>query len=115
MPRHDGIPPALMPQLVGERCGARRLSVREERQLRRRQRLQPAQQLTMVGMTGVMLIAKALEGPILNFAPLTMVAGIGIAMFTFGAIQIPRWARTRKKQMEEIAERVTQALPAPNT
>lgn len=50
-----------------------------------------------------------------NYPQPLLVALAGLAMFAYGALRIPGWARTRKKQMEEIAERVTQALPAPNT
>jgi hypothetical protein len=71
--------------------------------------------LGMFAVSALMLVANALRAPIDNFAPAFMVAAMGAAMFAFGALRIPGWARTRTKQMEEIAERVTQALPAPNT
>jgi hypothetical protein len=34
-------------------------------------------------------------------------------MFGFGALQLPGWVRTRRKQMEQVAERL--ALPPDDT
>ena len=72
--------------------------------------------LGMFAISALMMIAGAVTGvgPTANLSGTLMVAGMGLAVFAFGALRIPGWARLRKKQMEEIAERVTQALPAPN-
>jgi len=39
------------------------------------------------------------------------IAITGVAMFAFGALPLPRWARLRQKQMDELAEKLTAGTP----
>jgi hypothetical protein len=68
--------------------------------------------IASVGIAVTMLIATRLfpgvdPGTLSSFGVLTTV---GVAMFGIGALRLPAWARTRRRQMEEIAERLS--LPA---
>ena len=37
------------------------------------------------------------------------ITAMGVVMFAFGALLVPRWARERQKQMEDIAARLTES------
>lgn len=72
--------------------------------------------LGMVGFSAVSLVAAAVgavgDVGMLAATGLTGVAGAGL--FTATALRLPRWARTRQKQMEEVAARVALGTsPAP--
>jgi hypothetical protein len=57
------------------------------------------------------LILSAMRGPFSDIGMLSSMvftATAGIAMLAVGALQLPSWARTRSKQMEEIAGRLAQ-------
>jgi len=53
-------------------------------------------------------LANALSG----FAPYALT---GAALFGLGAIRIPRWAKNRARQMEEVAARLTMLANSPQT
>jgi hypothetical protein len=63
----------------------------------------------MFGASAVMLVAAVVQGALGDTGMLSALAALGIGgatMFAASALQLPRWARTRQRQMEEIAERV---------
>lgn len=60
-----------------------------------------------VSTTG--LIAEAATASGGNLPLLAMFAAMGIGMFGFGALRLPRWARERRQQMSEIAGRLAAA------
>jgi hypothetical protein len=63
----------------------------------------------MFGFSAFSLIAGGLSAGIADAAVLgtTSIVGlIGAAMVSVGALRLPRWARTRRQQMEEIAGRL---------
>lgn len=78
-----------------------------------------ARQLMMVGvaMAGVgtvATVAAAISGAVGNASFLSSqitLALTGIAMFGIGAIPLPGWARIRRKQMDQIADRVGAKMP----
>ncbi len=79
----------------------------------------------MVGGIGIfvgaaaLLIAAAMRGGFADagaFSSLGFLATMGAGMFGLGAIRLPSWARLRRRQMEEVAARLstgaaTEALP----
>ena len=70
----------------------------------------------MAGFATVSLIAAALQGALGDVGFLTsqaMLAAGGTAMFGVGAIRLPRWARLRRRQMEEVAARVAVTASSP--
>ena len=80
--------------------------------------------LIMAGFATVSLMAAALQGALGDVGFLTsqaLLAAGGTAMFGVGALRLPRWARLRRRQMEEVAARVAvtasspPALERPNT
>ena len=68
--------------------------------------------LTGVAMGGIMLLMalsaliKGTLGSPAFIASLTMMASMGAGLFGLGAFRLPGWARTRQRQMDEIAETV---------
>ena len=61
------------------------------------------------GAASVMFVAALLKGALDDggfLASLTVMATAGIGMFSTGALGLPRWARLRQQQMDEIAESV---------
>jgi hypothetical protein len=70
-------------------------------------------------MTGVMSVltgaAVAASGKPLEkaFAAFGMFGGMALASFAANIIRLPRWARQRERQMEEIAERAVKLLSNP--
>lgn len=66
--------------------------------------------LAIAGVGAVTLIA-ALTGDVRQdvqlWSSFASMAALGAGMFGIGAIRLPRWARLRRRQMEEIAARVT--------
>src|SRR6266851_851100 len=64
----------------------------------------------VLGVTGTVAISSALGGPLGDAIPgIALLAVAGIAMIASGALRLPRWARLRQRQMEDLATRV--ALP----
>ena len=76
--------------------------------------------LITLGIAAILTIAATVGGTfhsnlaLLQITPgLTIaakVALLGVAQFALGAIRLPRWARRRSKQMEEISGRLTRGL-----
>lgn len=67
--------------------------------------------LAMIGFSALLEIAKLFTaGGFGGDSPATLlVALMGGALFTFGAIQLPGWARLRQRQMDAIADRLLAA------
>lgn len=65
--------------------------------------------LGMVGVSTALLIAAALRGALGDRGLLAAVGFLGVTgagMFLSTALRLPRWARTRERQMAEVAARV---------
>lgn len=69
--------------------------------------------LAMVGFSAVSTIASMLSAPLSSgsLASGLSLAIAGAAMFAFGAVPLPRWARLRQQQMDELAEKLTAEAP----
>lgn len=66
--------------------------------------------LAMIGAASVLLTISAVAGALGDGGSLAAVGTLmtgGIAMFGVGSFGLPAWARLRKRQMDEIAERVS--------
>jgi hypothetical protein len=66
--------------------------------------------LGMLGVASAAIIYAALRGAFGDagmLSSLGLLATMGVAMFGIGGLRLPRWARTRQRQMEEIAGRLT--------
>jgi hypothetical protein len=63
----------------------------------------------MVAIGGLILVARALGISQGGMTPekFAMIAAIGAGMFAIGALQLPAWARERRRQMAEIVERLS--------
>jgi hypothetical protein len=60
------------------------------------------------------VLAAATTGSIGRAAPgIAMLAVGGLAMIANGAIRLPRWARLRERQLDDLAAEVASARPAP--
>ena len=46
-----------------------------------------------------------------DLASMASIAITGAAMFAFGALPLPRWARLRQRQMDELAEKLSAETP----
>lgn len=68
----------------------------------------------MVGMALIFLVLSLIGLGSASVEGVVILSAIGLAQIGFAAIPLPGWARTRKRQMEAIAERVTAALAAPD-
>lgn len=68
-----------------------------------------------LGVTATMAVVSALNGTFAGAAPgMAFVLLAGLSMIASGALRLPRWARIRRRQMEELAAQVTEpptALP----
>ncbi|HEU4997089.1 MAG TPA: hypothetical protein VFT29_19870 [Gemmatimonadaceae bacterium] len=70
----------------------------------------------MLGMSAALLVAAALKGSVFDpgaISSMGLLATMGLGMFGIGALRLPGWARTRRRQMEEVAARL--ATPTPTT
>jgi hypothetical protein len=68
--------------------------------------------LGMFAFAAVMFVAAALRGALDDpgfLLAVGVLAIFGAVMFASSALRLPRWARTRRRQMEEIAARITAA------
>jgi hypothetical protein len=64
--------------------------------------------LAMLGVTAAMSIAAMLSGASgASVASIAQLGVVGAGMFAVGAFRLPRWARLRRQQMEELAARLT--------
>ena len=61
--------------------------------------------LSMIGVAGVVAIASATRGAV-DVSGSWMTLMLGGGMLAVGAAMLPGWARERRRQMQEIAERV---------
>jgi hypothetical protein len=70
--------------------------------------------LGMLGVAGLALVKALVSGfgvaELSSVATLVALAG---GLFGFGALQLPGWARTRQRQMEEITARVAASVSPP--
>jgi hypothetical protein len=64
--------------------------------------------LGMLGIAGATSIAAMLAGAGSEVITVSQLGLIGAAMFAMGAVPVPGWARLRRKQMEELAGRISQ-------
>jgi hypothetical protein len=73
--------------------------------------------LFSVGVSAAAYVAMALRdvGDAGNFTGLAFLSAIGVMMFGAGALRLPGWARLRRRQMEQIADRLTPAADLPPT
>ncbi len=72
--------------------------------------------LGMMGMSAVGVVAALLGGATGDagmIASMGSLAAIGAAMVGAGAFRLPRWARLRRRQMTEVAERLTLLTKSP--
>ena len=72
----------------------------------------------MFGFAATAFVAAALQGALGDIGFLTSQATLGAAgaaMFGVGALRLPRWARLRRRQMEEVAARVAVVAGSPPT
>ena len=60
-----------------------------------------------VGSAIVMAVSAVLGSGTDSLEKLAILVTTGVALFGFGAIQVPAWARERRQQMEAIARRLT--------
>ena len=68
--------------------------------------------LGMFGVSTATLIAAAVQGALGDFGMLSAMGFLGVTgagMFATSALRLPRWARTRRRQMEEVAARIALA------
>jgi hypothetical protein len=66
--------------------------------------------LMMIGISAVSVISAMLRGPVTDagmFSALGFLGVMGAGMFAAGALGLPRWARLRRQQMEDVAARLT--------
>ena len=58
-------------------------------------------------------VASMIIGPVSAeaLAQAVPIALAGAAVFAFGALPLPRWAKLRQRQMDELAERLTAETP----
>lgn len=72
--------------------------------------------MALLGVAAVALISAVARGGIADtgmFASLGLQAAMGVSMLGLGALRLPRWARLRERQMEEIAARLALTAKAP--
>ena len=72
--------------------------------------------LAMFGFAATSFVAAALQGALGDIGFLTSQATLGAAgaaMFGLGALRLPRWARLRRRQMEEVAARIAVVAGSP--
>lgn len=66
--------------------------------------------LGMFGITAAIWTVMTFRGAPFDPSSFNALLATGLGLFAAGAIRIPAWARTRRRQMEEIAQRLTQSL-----
>lgn len=64
--------------------------------------------LGMLGVAGATSIAAMMAGAGAEIITVAQLGLMGAGMFAIGALRVPRWARLRRKQMEEVAGRLSQ-------
>ncbi len=69
--------------------------------------------LVAVSITLASAVATALSGTLIHAVPGVMFLGLaGLGMIANGAVRLPRWARLRGRQMEQLAVDVASSPPA---
>jgi hypothetical protein len=73
--------------------------------------------LAAAGIAAAVLIASLVTGGAVDpgLSKVSVLATVGAAAFGAGALRLPGWARLRRRQMEGVAERLTQAVGSPPT
>jgi hypothetical protein len=70
--------------------------------------------LGILGVSAAVAIASALTGHVAGaLGGMGTLMGAGAAMFAAGAVRLPGWARTRRRQMEGVAARLALAIEQP--
>ena len=67
--------------------------------------------LATMSAGAVAVLGRALIGKTTDATALVILALAGMAMFAVGALRIPGWAKERQRQMEDIANRLTEGPP----
>ena len=67
--------------------------------------------LGLIGVAAVGSISSMLANAGGDVASMLSIALGGAAMFAFSAIPLPRWAKLRQRQMDELAEKVSEQAP----
>jgi hypothetical protein len=73
--------------------------------------------LGMVTFSAVMATIAAVQGALADTGFIMAVSTVGLAgagMFGSSALRLPRWARTRQRQMDEVAARIAQMAAQPS-
>jgi hypothetical protein len=63
--------------------------------------------LGMIVITAVSAVLGGVRGDVGALSSLGTLGALGVTMFSVGAFRLPGWARLRRRQMEEIAGRLT--------
>ncbi len=71
--------------------------------------------LAMFGVTAAIWTAMMLRATPFDPTSFGVLVATGLGMFAAGALRLPAWARTRRRQMEDITQRLTLALTATPT
>jgi hypothetical protein len=69
--------------------------------------------LAMFGIIGAVLVGTAVAGQLADpgiTRATSILSALGFGMFGLGAVRLPGWARLRRRQMEEVAERLALAV-----
>jgi hypothetical protein len=69
--------------------------------------------LATIGVGAVGLLGRAMIGKATDATALIIIGLSGVAMFAIGALRIPGWAKERQRQMEDIANRLTEGPGEP--
>ena len=70
--------------------------------------------LGLMGVAAVTAVSSMLVGPFTGGGGLPnalLFAVTGATMFAFSAIPLPRWAKLRQRQMDELAEKISAEAP----
>ena len=68
----------------------------------------------MLGIAAATSVAAVVGGDSANLASVAQIGVMGTAMFAFGALRLPGWARLRRQQMEELAGRLAEKPMLPS-
>jgi hypothetical protein len=67
----------------------------------------------MIGIAAVSAVVGGVGGDVGALSSLGTLGALGVMMFGVGALRLPGWARLRRRQMEEIAGRLTPVAESP--
>jgi hypothetical protein len=71
--------------------------------------------LGMFTLTTAIWVVMTFRAAPFDPTPFTTLIATGLGLLGVGALRIPRWARLRRRQMEEIAQRLTLSLASSST